>query len=82
LLLDRAPNAVRTSPRNTHAAVALLVFTTVVLHAEVAGLLVPLVLQALIGGWTSVRALFVVGLLSGLGSLGSPLPSRHPRSLA
>ncbi|EIN10091.1 alpha-1,6-mannosyltransferase subunit [Punctularia strigosozonata HHB-11173 SS5] len=72
-LLNRTPSALKPSARKVHVAIAWLTFTAVVLRAEVAGLLIPLILQALIAGWSDMRRVFKVGMIAGLGSLALTL---------
>lgn len=69
LLVNRAPNAPKPSPTQFRTAIMLLVFTAVVFRAEVALLLGPIALLALIQGSTSFPALIKAGLVSGILSL-------------
>jgi len=73
LLVDRAPNSTRFSPKNVMWALFLLTFTAVVFRAEVAILLAPLALQLLYNKQTSIFSLVQVGLFSGLFSLGKSI---------
>ncbi|KAI0635529.1 Alg9-like mannosyltransferase family-domain-containing protein [Trametes polyzona] len=61
-LIDRAPNAVRPSTQNVHRAIALLTFATVVFRAELALLLGPLALHALVRKYTSFGGILKVGV--------------------
>jgi hypothetical protein len=70
LLLDRAPHSTKPTRRAVHAAIALLTFTTVVFRSEVLLLLGPLVLQAMVQGYTSLINIITFGLVSGVLSLG------------
>ncbi|TFK49730.1 alpha-1,6-mannosyltransferase subunit [Heliocybe sulcata] len=69
LLLSRAPNSTKPSPRNTHLAIGLLTSTAVILRSEVVLLLVPIIFQALASGYTRFTSIFRVGLIAGLTSL-------------
>ncbi|KAH7920957.1 glycosyltransferase family 22 protein [Leucogyrophana mollusca] len=69
VLLNRASNVTKPSPSHVDTALMLLTFTTVVFRAEIALLLAPLALQALVLGHTSFLRLVKVGLLSGLVSV-------------
>ncbi len=70
LVWNRAPNALRPTSKSVHTAIALLTFTTVVFRSEILLLLGPLVLQALISGYTSLSNIIKVGILAGLSSIG------------
>ncbi|PSR76658.1 hypothetical protein PHLCEN_2v8255 [Hermanssonia centrifuga] len=69
LLWNRAPNALRPTSKSVHTAIALLTFTTVVFRSEVLLLLGPLILQALISGYTSLSNIIKVGISAGLSSI-------------
>ena len=64
LLIDRAPRWKRPSAKTLHASIALLTFTAVVFRAEIALLLAPLVLQALLLRYVSFGSVVITGLLS------------------
>jgi len=70
LLVDRAPNSTKPSPKRVTWALSLLTFTVVVFRAEVLLLLAPLAFQLLYNKWISLLSLAKVGLLSGFFSLG------------
>jgi alpha-1,6-mannosyltransferase len=61
----------------TQGAIALLTFATVVFRSEIFLLLVPVVLQSLFLGYTSLLNIVRVGLISGLISLGSYGPRTY-----
>lgn len=69
-LHDRAPNALRPSPRKVHIAIALLTFACVVFRAELVMFLGPLVLQSLMSGYTTLKNVIKVGLVAGVASVG------------
>lgn len=68
-LLNRAPNSTKPSERKVSTALALLTFTSIVFRAEVALLLAPLALQALLAGWISLRRLLKTEIVAGLVSM-------------
>ena len=70
LVLDQPLNVAKPSTRKLHAAIALLVFTTVVFRSEVLLLLIPFVLQALFLRHSTYRSIVKLGIISGLVSLG------------
>ncbi|KAI0671330.1 Alg9-like mannosyltransferase family-domain-containing protein [Trametes maxima] len=69
LLVDRASNSTRPSQENIHRAIALLTFAGVVFRGELALLLAPLALQAVVRRYTSTSNLIKVGLISGVLSI-------------
>lgn len=70
LLLNRASNAQKFSPKGVHRAIKLLIFTAVVFRSEVALLLAPILLQSWLSGRTTLGDIIKVGLVSGLKSIG------------
>ncbi|CDO71804.1 Glycosyltransferase Family 22 protein [Trametes cinnabarina] len=66
LLVDRAPNSTRPSEKNVHRAIALLTFASVVFRAELALLLVPFTLQAIVRQYATISDVLKVGLLAGM----------------
>src|ERR1700722_6278458 len=75
LLIDRAPRWKRPSAETLHASIALLTFTAVVFRAEIALLLAPLVLQALLLRYVSFSSVVITGLLSAVLSTSMSLSS-------
>ncbi|KAK7695295.1 hypothetical protein QCA50_002485 [Cerrena zonata] len=69
LLLNRASNAQKFSPKGVHRAIKLLIFTAVVFRSEVALLLAPILLQSWLSGRTTLGDIIKVGLVSGLKSI-------------
>ncbi|KZT23137.1 glycosyltransferase family 22 protein [Neolentinus lepideus HHB14362 ss-1] len=69
LLLSRAPNSTKPSYWITHLAIGLLTSTAVILRSEVLLLLAPIVLQALVSGYTTFASIVRVGVTAGLVSL-------------
>ncbi|KAI0052322.1 glycosyltransferase family 22 protein [Auriscalpium vulgare] len=69
LLLDRAKNAQRSTPRSVSSALSLLIFTAVVLRAEVALLLAGVSLQMLLGHHISFTRFLSVGFTAGIASI-------------
>ncbi|KAF4614053.1 hypothetical protein D9613_007414 [Agrocybe pediades] len=69
LLINRAPNAVKTPHRSLVSVVFLLVLAAVVLRAEVAALLAPLCIQMLYRRQISFGELLKVGLISSIASV-------------
>ncbi|KAG1743496.1 glycosyltransferase family 22 protein [Suillus lakei] len=70
-LYDRAPHSQYPTRRSVDVAFALLTFTAVVFRSEVALLLAPLAIQALLLRHTSFLRLIRVGFLSGMLSIGA-----------
>lgn len=70
-LYDRAPQSQCPTRRSVEVAFALLTFTAVVFRSEVALLLAPLALQALLLRHISLMSLVRVGFLSGILSIGA-----------
>ncbi|KAG6811820.1 hypothetical protein H0H92_005679 [Tricholoma furcatifolium] len=70
LLIDKKPATLNPSNKSMATAIALLTFTTAVFRAEVALFLGPIALQALLFGHITFRRLILVGLISGLLSIG------------
>lgn len=68
-LYDRAPQSQYPTRRSVEVAFALLTFTAVVFRSEVALLLAPLALQALLLRHISLMSLVRVGFLSGMLSI-------------
>ncbi|KAG2145216.1 glycosyltransferase family 22 protein [Suillus clintonianus] len=68
-LYDRAPQSKYPTRRSVDVAFALLTFTAVVFRSEVALLLAPLAIQALLLRHTSFLRLIIVGFLSGMLSI-------------
>lgn len=64
------PNSARPSERKVSIAVSLLTFTAVVFRAELALLLAPFALQALLARWISLGGLLKTGIVAGLFSMG------------
>ncbi|KAH8099358.1 alpha-1,6-mannosyltransferase subunit [Cristinia sonorae] len=71
LLMNRSAKVARPSQRNVHAAIALLTFTAVVLRAEVALFLAPLILQYILYGGVTIPNLIKVGGLTTLVSVAT-----------
>ncbi|KAE9400656.1 alpha-1,6-mannosyltransferase subunit [Gymnopus androsaceus JB14] len=69
LLLSRHPSSTKPSPRSIYTAIILLTSTAVVFRAEIALLLAPLVLQALVLRYISFVQVVKVGMVSGLASI-------------
>ncbi|OSC97695.1 glycosyltransferase family 22 protein [Trametes coccinea BRFM310] len=65
MLVDRAPNSTRPSKENVHRAIGLLTFASVVFRAELALLVGPLAVQAIVRQYTSIANVVKVGLLTG-----------------
>ncbi|KAG1775965.1 glycosyltransferase family 22 protein [Suillus placidus] len=70
-LYDRASQSQYPTRRNVDAAFALLTFTAVVFRSEVALLLAPLAIQALLLRHISFMRLIRIGFLSGMFSIGT-----------
>ena len=71
LLLGRGSGAGRASATRASWAVALLTFAAVVIRMEIAGLLGLFTIQLLLDGTLSITRLIKVGVISGLGSIGT-----------
>lgn len=71
LLLSRHPSSTKPSRRSIYTAIILLTSTAVVFRAEIALLLAPLVLQALVLRYISFVQVVKVGMVSGLASICS-----------
>ncbi|KAF8635074.1 hypothetical protein AX15_000563 [Amanita polypyramis BW_CC] len=71
-LVGHNPVSTRLVKRANKMAVALLTFTAVVLRAEIALLLAPLTIQALVTRKLTLLEVIRVGLYSGLASIGRP----------
>ncbi|KAH9847241.1 Alg9-like mannosyltransferase family-domain-containing protein [Lenzites betulinus] len=65
LLIDRAPNATRPLVGNVRRAIALLTFATAVFRSELALLLGPLVVLAVIRKYASIGSILTVGIITG-----------------
>ncbi|TFK71490.1 alpha-1,6-mannosyltransferase subunit [Pluteus cervinus] len=68
-LLPRTPKAKNPSRTRIYAAIVLLTFTSVVFRSEVAALLAPIVIQALLQRQVDFVTVVLVGLISGLASI-------------
>lgn len=71
LLVNRAPNSPRPIRSSIKKSIALLTFAAVVYRAEIALLLGPIVLFALLYNEISLTEVIKVGLVSGLSSVGA-----------
>ncbi|KAJ6590129.1 glycosyltransferase family 22 protein [Mycena vulgaris] len=69
LLIDRAPNSLKPSPRSVSVSIALLAFAGVVFRAELAALLAAFALQSIYLGQASFWRVCTVGALSTLASI-------------
>ncbi|KAI0819273.1 Alg9-like mannosyltransferase family-domain-containing protein [Trametes gibbosa] len=65
MLVDRAPNSTRPSQRNVHWAIALLTFAAAVFRSELALILGPLVVLAIVCQYTSIANILWIGIISG-----------------
>lgn len=63
------PNSARPSETNIITAIKLLTFASIVFRAELALLLAPIALQALLARWVSFGSLLKAGIIAGLSSI-------------
>ncbi|KAF5393293.1 hypothetical protein D9757_000466 [Collybiopsis confluens] len=68
-LLSRSPSSTKPSSTSVYTAIALLTFSAVVFRAELALLLAPLTLQALVSRHVSLSGTIQVGLVAGIFSI-------------